>query len=173
MQKAAKSLASRNTFILRRNHLITVALHLLFLLFQILLVHRRSWPFYLTFCGPAIAIEIYLDVIGRPEYSHDGFLRRPGQDLDAQGLTEYMWDVVYWTWINIPLVLLFGNNAWWLYLVVPAYTIYLAVTTVGGLKAMLSPPQDDGDATTTGSESKRQQKLGKRAQQRMAYQNQY
>jgi len=112
-------------------------------------------------------------VIGRPEYSHDGFLRRPGQDLDAQGLTEYMWDVVYWTWINIPLALIFGNNAWWLYLVVPVYTIYLAATTVGGLKAMLSPPQDDGDATTTGLESKRQQKLEKRAQQRMAYQNQY
>ena len=110
-------------------------------------------------------------MIGRPEYSHDGFLRRPGQDLDAKGLTEYMWDVVYWTWINTLLVIIFGNGAWWLYAVVPIYTIYLTVTTVGGLKAMLSPPTD-GDATSTGSESKRQQKLGKRAQQRMTYQNQ-
>jgi hypothetical protein len=126
-----------------------------------------------TFCTPAIAIEIYLDFIGRPEYSHDGFLRRPGQDLDAPGLTEYMWDVVYWTWINIPLVLMIGNYAWWLYSIVPIYTIYLAATTVGGLQSMLSPPQDDGNATMTGSESKRQQKLGKRAQQRMAHQNQY
>jgi SRP-independent targeting protein 2/TMEM208 len=83
-----------------------------------------------------------------------------------------MWDVVYWTWINLPLVLILGNHAWWLYSVVPVYTIYLAATTVGGIKSMLSPPQDDENATTTGSESKRQQKLGKRAQQRMAHQNQ-
>jgi SRP-independent targeting protein 2/TMEM208 len=146
---------------------------MLFILFQTLLVRPRSWLLYFIFCSPALAIQSYLHVIGWPEYSHDGFLRRPGQDMDARGLTEYMWDVVYWTWINVPLVLTFGNGAWWLYAVVPAYTIYLAATTVGGLKAMLSPPQDDGDATATGAESKRQQKLGKRAQQRMAYQDDY
>lgn len=172
-RKAAKSLASRNTFILTRNHLITAALHLFFLILQILLVRPRSWLMYVTFCFPASVIEVYLDMIGRPEYSHDGFLRRPGEDLDAKGLTEYMWDVVYWTWINIPLVLIFGNKAWWLYSVVPLYTVYLAATTVGGLKAMLTPPQDGVDATATASESKRQQKLGKKGQQRMAYQNQY
>ena len=164
-------MASRNTFLLRRNHLASFALYVLLLLIQIVLVRPRSWLLYFIFCTPQIAIEIYLDMIGRPEYSHDGFLRRPGQDLDARGLTEYMWDVVYWTWINTLLVIIFGNGAWWLYAVVPIYTIYLTVTTVGGLKAMLSPPTD-GDATSTGSESKRQQKLGKRAQQRMTYQNQ-
>lgn len=136
-------------------------------------MRRRSWLLHFVLCSPAIALEIYLDVIGRPEYSHDGFLRLPGQDLDAKGLTEYMWDVVYWTWINIPLMLIFGDKAWWLYLVVPVYTVYLAVTTVGGLKTMLTPRQDDGDATNTDPESRRQQKVGKRAQQRMAHQNQY
>lgn len=172
-QKAAKSLASRNTFILRRNHLVTLAIHLLFLLFEILFVRRRSWLAYLAFCLPAFVIEIYLDIIGRPEYSHDGFLRRPGQDLGAKGLTEYMWDVVYWTWINILLVLIFGDKAWWLYLVVPGYTAYLATTTVGGLKAVISPPRDTGNAMATGTEIKRQQKLGKKGQQRMAYQDVY
>lgn len=63
MQKAAKTLAARNNLLLRRNHLITIALHLLFLLFQLLLVRRRSWLLYFIFCAPAVAVEIYLDVI--------------------------------------------------------------------------------------------------------------
>ena len=144
----------------------TFGLFILFLLFQLLLVRPRSWLLYVTFCAPSLAIQSYLHVIGLPEYSHDGFLRRPGQDLDAPGLTEYMWDVVYWTWICVPSVLIFGNKAWWLYAVVPIYTVYLAATTVGGLKAMLTPPSDAANL----AESKRQQKLGKKAQQRMAYQ---
>jgi SRP-independent targeting protein 2/TMEM208 len=177
LQKAAKTLASRNTLLLRRNHLITIGLHVLFTLFQLLLVRPRSWLLYFIFCSPAVAVEIYLDVIGRPEYSHDGFLRRPGQDLDAPGLTEYMWDVVYWIWINLAVVMALGDWAWWLWVLLPTYTVYLALTTVGGLRAMLSPAQDrDSESKrrqNNDSESKRQQKLGKRAQQRMASQNQY
>lgn len=42
-------------------------------------------------------------------------MRRPGQDLEAKGLTEWMWDVLYWTWGCVVLVALVGDWAWWFY----------------------------------------------------------
>jgi hypothetical protein len=90
-------------------------------------------------------------------------------------LTDYFWDVIYWTWINLVLVILFGNQAWWLYLAVPAYSAYTAATTIGGVKGML---QDLGGAgaegeTTgagVGAQSKREAKREKRGQgQRVTY----
>ena len=82
-----------------------------------------------------------------------------------------MWDVLYWTWINLTLVVCFGNKAWWLYVVVPAYSAYLAATTVGGMRGMLGGAggaEGDG-APGTGSESKRQKKMEKRGGQKVAY----
>lgn len=88
-----------------------------------------------------------------------------------------MWDVVYWIWINLVVVLALGDRAWWLWVLMPTYTVYLALTTMGGLRTMLSPGQNsDSDGKRrpdNESEGKRQQKLGKRAQQRMASQHQY
>jgi len=123
---------------------------------------------------PSFTLEFYLDRLGRPTYatSADGVrtLVRSGQDLDAQGLTEYMWDVVYWSWINVVLVVLLGDRAWWLYLVVPAYSVYAVATTVGGLKGMLSGlggAGSEGDGAM--SQSSRQKKMEKRGGQRVAY----
>ena len=116
-------------------------------------------------------LEFYLDRLGRPSYATDGSLRRAGEDLDAKGLTEFMWDIVYWTWINIVLVILLGNSAWWLYLVVPAYSVYLAATTVGGMKGMLGGMGGGGGDGTAApeTESKRQKKMEKRGGQKVAY----
>jgi len=83
-----------------------------------------------------------------------------------------MWDIVYWTWINIVFVILFGNRAWWLYLVVPGYSVYLAATTVGGMRGMLGGGAKGDDTTVgevPGGESKRQKKMEKRGGQRVAY----
>jgi hypothetical protein len=83
-----------------------------------------------------------------------------------------MWDIVYWTWINIMLVIVFGNRAWWLYLAVPAYLVYLAAIAVGGMKGMLGgtgPAGGDGTAVGPEAESKRQKKMEKRGGQKVAY----
>ena len=114
-----------------------------------------------------MAIEVYLDFIGRPQYSHDGFLRKAGQDLSASGLTEYMWDLVYWTWISTFSALLLGDKAWWLYSVVPVYTLYLIATVLGGLKGYLPASDSCLEATDIGVESKRQQKKERRVQEAM------
>ena len=170
LQKAAKSLAVRNTSRLKQTHLITLAIHSAFLLLRFTLRTSLSLKRYALLSAPGVVIELYLERLGRPTYNPDGSLRRAGDDLDAQGLTEFMWDVLYWTWINLTLVIIFGNLAWWLYLVVPSYAIYAAVTTASGLKSMLGGIAGAGGEAETQAQSKRQSKLEKRGGQRVAYQ---
>ena len=79
-----------------------------------------------------------------------------------------MWDVVYWTWINLILVLLLGNRMWWLYLAVPGYAIYAAVTTASGVKSMLGGM--GGAGAEPEAQSNRQKKMDKRGGQKVAYQ---
>lgn len=149
----------------------SAAIHTLFILLRFFLLARSLTP-YLLLSAPALVLEFYLDRLGRPSYSADGSLRRAGEDLDAKGLTEFMWDIVYWSWINIGLVILFGNRAWWLYVVVPAYSIYLAATTVGGMKGMLGgmgAAGGDGAGAGSEAESKRQKKMEKRGGQKVTY----
>ena len=93
-------------------------------------------------------------------------------DLDAKGLTEFMWDILYWTWINLILVGILGNRGWWLYLVVPGYAVYAAAGAISGVKGMLgglAGGAGEGDAAGAGSQSKRQSKMEKRGGQKVAY----
>ncbi|KAL1964959.1 hypothetical protein VTN77DRAFT_6159 [Rasamsonia byssochlamydoides] len=159
-QKAAKSLASRNSSLLLRTHLITLSLHTTFLLLHWLFNRPRSLLPYFIFTFPTLAIEFYLDRLGRPRFNSDGTLRSPGEDLGASGLTEYMWDVLYWTWGCMGAVCLFGDRAWWLWIVVPLYSVWLAWTTFAGMRSGLAGMGGAGDAP----ESKRQKKLEKRGQ---------
>lgn len=109
-------------------------------------------------------IEISLERLGRPSLHPDGSLRRAGEDLDAKGLTEYMWDVLYWTWACVGLVCLLGDWAWWLYAVVPLYSAWLAWTTLGGVRNGFAGMQGDDM-----EDSKRQKKMEKRGAQRVVY----
>jgi SRP-independent targeting protein 2/TMEM208 len=113
-------------------------------------------------------MELYLDRLSRPTYNPDGSLKKAGDDLEAKGLTEFMWDILYWTWINMILVMLLGNRMWWLYLIVPAYAIFAIVTTASGLKGMLGGMA--GAAGESDVQSNRQKKMEKRGGQRVAYQ---
>ncbi|KKK11899.1 hypothetical protein P175DRAFT_0534309 [Aspergillus ochraceoroseus IBT 24754] len=167
-QKAAKTLAARNTSVLLRTHLITLALHSLFLLLHWTFNRPRSLKPYCLLACPTLAIEFYLDRLGRPAYNAaDGSLRSPGEDLGAAGLTEYMWDILYWTWGCIGAACLFGDRAWWLWIVVPVYSVWLAYSTLTGVRSGLAGM--GGEAEQTGGESKRQKKMEKRGGQRVQY----
>jgi len=174
-QKAAKSLATRNTARLQQTHSITLLLHMAFLLLSFTLRRDLSFPLYILFTSPALLVEIYLDILARPKFAENGDLRKAGEDLDAKGLTEFMWDIVYWTWINLVLVGVLGNRGWWLYMVVPAYAVYSVFGVVGGVKSMmggLGGAAADGDGAGgigTGGQSKRQTKMEKRGGQKVAY----
>lgn len=56
---------------------------------------------------------------------------RAGEDLDQKGLTEYGWDIIYWTDFCIVLAGLFGNGAFWLWLAVPLFLGFMLLR-VGG-----------------------------------------
>lgn len=102
-------------------------------------------------------------------------MKSAGEDLGASGLTEFMWDITYWTWICMVAACVFGDRAWWLYLAVPMYSVYLAWTTFFGMKrgltgfAGMAGEQQDGLGAGGSGTSKRQQKLEKRGAQRVQY----
>jgi len=148
-----------------------LGIHILFLLLAFILRRSLKLTPYLVLSAPALALEYWLDSIARPSYDEAGNLKRAGEDLDARGLTEFFWDIIYWTWINLTAVVIFGNRAWWLYLVVPVYAIYSAVTTASGLKGMLGGMAGAGGegADSVQAQSKRQQKMEKRGGQKVQY----
>ncbi|KAL4917212.1 DUF788 domain protein [Aspergillus aurantiobrunneus] len=171
-QKASKTLAARNSSVLLRTHLITLLLHALHLLLHFTFNRPRALKPYYLLALPTLVIEFYLDRIGRPTYTADGSLRSPGEDLGAAGLTEYMWDVLYWTWGCIGVVCVFGDPAWWLWVVVPLYSVYLAYSTFTGMRnglTGLGAGAGDVGEGTGAAESKRQRKMEKRGGQKMQY----
>lgn len=176
-QKASKSLARTNLATLKRTHLTTLSLHALFILYRLVFRHG-SVTKYILLSLPALVIELYLDKLGRPVYSKAasssssaGELLRPGEDLAAAGVTEYLWDVVYVTWIVLGLVGVAGEWAWWIGLIVPLYGAYLAWGLyrgfAGGNVPGMPPMAGEGEA---GGKSRRQQKMeGRGAQQKVRY----
>ncbi|KAK2797935.1 hypothetical protein FQN50_009031 [Emmonsiellopsis sp. PD_5] len=175
-KKATKALAARNTTLLLRTHLTTTTLHTLFLILHFLLHRPARLTPYLLLTLPTLLIEFYLDRLGRPRYTTNPdnnakTLRSPGEDLDAPGLTEYLWDVLYWTWGCMGAVCVFGDRAWWLWVVVPGYSAWLVWGVVrgvrkGGLPGMpamggMGGAEGEGEGGME-AESKRQKKMEKR-----------
>ncbi|BDD63090.1 hypothetical protein MAP00_008033 [Monascus purpureus] len=168
-QKASKTLAARNASRLFQTHITTLCLHAIFLLLHWLFNRPRSLIVYLVFTAPTLAIEFYLERLGRPKYNPtDGSLRSPGEDLGASGLAEYMWDVLYWTWGCLGAVCIFGDRAWWLWTVIPLYSVWSAWTTFKGMRSGFAGLGAEGSEGTT-TESKRQKKLEKRGGHRVQY----
>ena len=121
-QKAAKTTARRNGQVLNRTHLIALAIHTTYLFLRVL-VFRRSYSrfsllLYALLSSPALAIELFFERGSRPKYNAGTVgndLRSSGDDLNAKGLTESMWDVLYWTWVCTVLAAALGDWAWWAY----------------------------------------------------------
>ncbi|TKA78854.1 hypothetical protein B0A49_02073 [Cryomyces minteri] len=173
-QKATKTLAVRNTALLNRLLLLTTALHSTFHILRLLPLtyFRRSLLRYILFTLPALAIQFWFERIGRPTRSANGEVKSAGEDLDAKGLTEWMWDVLYWTDICLGVVVLAGDWAWWLWAAIPLYSAYLAYTTFSGARqglAGMTGAGQDGVQGQQAASSKRQAKLEKRGGQRVAY----
>ena len=171
-QKALKTLAARNTAILNRMHMISLGINLLFFVVHFLFSSRSLFAWFILTL-PALVIEFWFERIGRPTHAN-GDLKRSGEDLEAKGLTEWMWDITYWTWFCVVLAALVGNKAWYAWVMVPAYSGYLAFTTFTGARkglAGMGGGATDGGVAASGpaGQSKRQAKLEKRGGQRMQY----
>lgn len=166
----------RNTAILNRAHAISLGINLLFILLRLLIFRspntRATLLLYIPLSLPAFVIEFWLERIGRPTHGANGELKRSGEDLEAKGLTEFMWDVLYWTWGCVVAATFLGNKGWWLWTVIPAYGAWLAYTTFGsvrkGMSGLAGQGGEDGVANG-GAASNRQRKMEKRGGQKMQY----
>jgi SRP-independent targeting protein 2/TMEM208 len=141
-QKARKDRAKANTSTLNNLHIGTLAINILFLSSNFLW-RRRSLTAYTLLSIPAIVCEFILERTGRPSYVN-GALKSAGEDLAAQGLTEYMFDIVWITWGCLVAVILFGNWAWMLWAVVPAYGAVKGYSLLGLARGMMGGAQGQG-----------------------------
>ncbi|MCJ1283425.1 hypothetical protein MMC26_002754 [Xylographa opegraphella] len=174
-QKAAKQQAARNTAILKRIHLLSLAFNGLFLLLRFLIFRSSGTPAtfirWILFSVPAFGTEFWFERIGRPTSGTNGEVKNSGQDLEAKGLTEYMFDVLYWSWGTMFLASIFGDKAWWMWAAIPLYSVWLAYSTFGSVRqgmAGLSGPGAEGE-TPSSAASNRQRKLEKRGGHKVQY----
>ncbi|KAF2251640.1 hypothetical protein BU26DRAFT_451468 [Trematosphaeria pertusa] len=169
-QKATKTLAASNARRLNQTLYATLFIHGLFWLLRAFVFRssftRRSLILYLVLSAPQLFINFQFERIARPVYHPDGSIKRAGEDLEAKGLTEYMWDVMYWTYGCILLASVLGDWAWVWWAVVPLYSVYLAYTTYTGMRGGFT---DAAGVPQPGAASKRQQKMEKRGGQKVQY----
>jgi hypothetical protein len=171
-QVPSPSYQKPNTARLNQTLVATLVLHGLFILLRAIIFRssftRKSALLYVLFSAPQLFINLQFERLGRPKHNADGGVKRSGEDLEAKGLTEYMWDVTYWSYGCIFFAAIFGDRAWWLWSVIPLYSGYLAYTTFTGMRQGYTDaagvPQP-GAAT----QSKRQQKMEKRGGQKVSY----
>lgn len=120
-KKAKKELASRNAARLQQTRYITIAVHSFFILLRWFLssLSPKSVLVYLLLSAPSFFIQFWFEQVGSPKYGVDGpqggELLRSGEDLEAKGLTEFLWDILFWSWGCVSFAAAFGDRAWWLY----------------------------------------------------------
>ena len=135
-QKARKDRAKSNAATLNNLHIGSAVVTVVFLVLHF--IFRSRSLFWWFICSlPSFICQGFLEYSGRPSYDPStGALKKSGEDLAAQGLTEYMFDVVWVTWGATLLVSLFGNKAWFLWAIVPAFGFYKAFGMMGAAKQM-------------------------------------
>ncbi|KAI0969408.1 hypothetical protein F4678DRAFT_463668 [Xylaria arbuscula] len=145
-QKARKDRARANATALKNLHIGTLIVNTFFVLFN-LFFKKRSLFLYVILSTPSFVCEFVLESTGRPKYdASTNALKTAGEDLSAPGLTDYMFDVIWVTWASVVLVALFGNWAWLLWSVVPAYGVYKGLGLARGMAGMKQAQQQQAQA---------------------------
>ncbi|KAK6358448.1 hypothetical protein TWF730_007781 [Orbilia blumenaviensis] len=161
-QKAAKATARKNESALNLLHILSGIFNALFILYRFIYhsssVTKASIYSYVILNAPALGIQFYLERIGRAKDT-----RRASDDLNAGGMMEMLWDVIYVTWACLGLVAFFGERCWWLWAVIPLYGAYAAYTAATGMRDTLGGLGGAAnDMAAPGAGSKRQAKMEKR-----------
>lgn len=162
---AAKKLAQANSLALKQLHVTSVVVFSLSLALNWILQRRLTR--FVVLSLPALLTEYIVETTCRPRYS-GGQLVNTGQDAAQGGITEYLFDVIYLTWICAILSVFLGPKAWYLYLLAPLFTIYKVWGLLqAGKKLFKGPEQEGTDKESQPQLSKRQQKLSKRQSNRV------
>lgn len=162
-QKARKDRAKANSAALNNLHLGSLILNILFIVSS-LLFRQRSFLIYAILSIPAFICQFFLETTGRPKYvttpgSSNKTLKSSGEDLAAEGLTEYMFDVVWVTWACLVAVAVFGNWAWLLWGVVPAYGAVKGYSLLGMAKGMMGGTQGAAEEQAMPAANRKQRRV--------------
>lgn len=145
-QKARKDRAKSNAEALKNLHLGTLIVNTLFVLSNLLFKRRSLW-LYVLLSVPAFICEYILESTGRPKYDPStNALKNAGEDLNAPGLTEYMWDIIWVTWASVVAVILFGNGAWILWGAVPVFAVIKGWGLLSAARSMAGGGMQQPDA---------------------------
>lgn len=176
---ADKKQAQRNVEILSSIHKLSIIINIIVLLF-IFILKRPSYgkKYYFIFSIPSFICQYTIEKIGRPIFTvnSDGYkvLKKPGDDLQQAGLTEYMFDIIYLTLLIDILMCIFGSmKVWWILLIIPLYAGWKLKGIISTILNIFMPnlrrnrsSNNNGDTNNTNNEdegkSKRQIKMEKR-----------
>ena len=140
-QKAKKDRAKANISTLNTLHIGTLSLNVLFILFN-LLFRRRSLLVYTILSLPSFVAQYILETSGRPKFDPTTkALKSAGEDLAAPGLTEYMFDIIWVTWLCLVMVMVVGNWAWLIWAAIPVYGLWKGYGLLGMARGMMGGAQ--------------------------------
>ena len=163
---AAKKQAVSNNKILKGLHTCSLAVNV-FSILVILIFNRPNvskLKYYLMFNGPLITSEYMIEKYGRPKYK-EGVVLNEGIDLKQEGLTEYMFDVVYLTLFCDVLMCVFGSlKVFYILLLVPAFAGYKIFGLLGYGRSLLKQRVPSDNDQPTNEPSKRLAKMAARQQ---------
>ncbi|ORY01165.1 DUF788-domain-containing protein [Basidiobolus meristosporus CBS 931.73] len=123
---SAKKIATENVKTLDNLRIGVLGVNAFYFLFRIVFYYS-SFGFY-HFLGYAItggiSVFLYLQLkaMGTPRYSPSGQLESSGEDLSAEGLTAYFFDIIYVTWF-VHIGSVFTDYFWFFYLLIPGYAV--------------------------------------------------
>ncbi|ORZ00490.1 hypothetical protein BCR43DRAFT_485306 [Syncephalastrum racemosum] len=115
---------------------------------------------YMITTGVSLFLYSTLEKSGRPRYDASGALISGGDDLNAEGMMAYMFDIIYITWFSQIMSAFVSPKFWYTYLLIPAYAVYkIGPMVMSYLGSRSSVPDDAAEGSGM---SKRQQKMEKR-----------
>jgi len=167
--QSAKKQVAQNFKILREIHLITWISYSIFLISNFYFNRPSSSKYFILTFLPVLGSIFVIEKTGRPVLDPQGKIIRQGQDLQQEGLTEYLFDIIYYTIIlNFLTVLFNSNKIWWLYLVVPAFAGYKIYSVISAGRAMFGGGSKSGQQVNEHGDNKNDPTKSKRQQKREA-----
>ncbi|SAM03259.1 hypothetical protein [Absidia glauca] len=166
---SSKKIAAANTKTLANLQIGLVAVNAIYLLWRVFYhwasLTKTEGFFYIVTTGLTGLFYSILKSSGTPSYAADGTLRSSGDDLNSEGLTAYMFDIIYVTWFVDITTAFISSKFWYTYLVIPGYALYKGLPFImsflgrGGGGGGAGNEADNADQS---GKSKRQQKMEKR-----------
>lgn len=170
---STKKTASSNEQKLYELHLISGVVLTFSLLVIAFFKRPQNWKLYILYQIPLLGCQYIIEKSGRPTYKWDNVgqynkLVNSGMDLNQSGLTEYLFDIIYVSWILDALTVIIGSlKVWYLFLVVPGFAVFKLSGFIKAFfpKSETAPPV--AASTEKQEKSKRQQKLEKNGRRKV------